>query len=48
MNVEEKLAGFVTKLDEIGNTIEGMESSVDYIDVIIKRVETKLEELERI
>jgi hypothetical protein len=38
----------VHKLDEIGNTIEGMESSVEYIDVILKRVESKLDELEKI
>jgi hypothetical protein len=38
----------VSKLNEIGNTIEGMESSVDYIDIILKRIETKLDELEKI
>lgn len=46
--IEEKINNFITKLDEIGNTIEGMETSVDYIDVVLKRIESKLEELEKI
>jgi hypothetical protein len=36
----------MAKLNDIGNTVEGMESSVDYIDVILSRVESKLTELE--
>lgn len=46
--IEDKINNFITKLDEIGNTIEGMETSVDYIDVVLKRIESKLEELEKI
>ena len=42
------MSNISTKLDEIGNTIEGMEISVDYIDVVLKRVEEKLEEIGKI
>jgi len=35
---DDKMKSYFKKIDDIGRTIEGMESSVDYLDVIIKRI----------
>jgi len=43
----EKIKVYFSKIDQIGDKIEGMESSVDYLWIILDRIEGKLAELEQ-
>ena len=38
IKLDDKLKIYFKKIDDIGRTIEGMESSVDYLDIIIDRI----------
>ncbi len=35
---DDKLLNYFKKVDEIGTSIDGMESSVDYLDVVLSRI----------
>ncbi len=43
----DKIKVYFSKIDQIGDKIEGMESSVEYLWIILDRIETKLAELEQ-
>ena len=43
----EKIKVYFSKIDQIGEKIEGMESSVEYLWIILDRIEGKLAELEQ-
>ena len=43
----DKIRVYFSKIDQIGEKIEGMESSVEYLWIILDRIETKLAELEQ-
>jgi hypothetical protein len=35
---DDKLLNYFKKVDDIGTSIDGMESSVDYLDVVLSRI----------
>lgn len=43
----DKIKMYFHKIDQIGDKIEGMESSVEYLSVILDRIENKLLDLEK-
>ncbi|KAL4464644.1 hypothetical protein ABPG74_011205 [Tetrahymena malaccensis] len=40
------LRQYFKQIDDVGQSIEGMESSVEYLDVILSRIESKINDLE--
>lgn len=46
-NLYNKIKVYFSKIDQIGDKIEGMESSIEYLWVILDRIEAKLSELEK-
>ncbi len=43
----DKMKVYFKKIDQIGEKIEGMESSVEYLSVILDRIENKIQDLEK-
>lgn len=43
----DKIKVYFSKIDQVGDKIEGMESSIEYLWVILDRIEGKLAELEQ-
>ncbi|KAM3131600.1 hypothetical protein pb186bvf_016264 [Paramecium bursaria] len=46
--IQKKLDEYIERINSITNTIDGMESSVDHIEIILRRLEQKLSEVEKI
>lgn len=43
----DKIKVYFKRIDQIGEKIEGMESSVEYLSVILDRIDNKLQDLEK-
>ncbi len=44
---QQKLLEHFCQVDQLEMQIEGMESSVEYLDVVLERIENKLEDLQK-